>query len=64
MKNMKTKIVLKHEDIAQRAYEIYVARGNSSCNATDDWMQAEAELLALTIKTTPSKSGRRPETNA
>lgn len=30
--------------IAQRAYEIYLARGGADGLALDDWLQAEAEL--------------------
>ena len=33
------------EEIAQRAYEIFVARGEQPGHDLDDWLQAEAELL-------------------
>jgi len=34
-----------HEDIAQRAYALYEARGREDGHALDDWLQAERELL-------------------
>ncbi len=41
-----TKLAPTYEEIAKRAYEIYLARGQSEGNATQDWLQAEQELLA------------------
>lgn len=32
------------DDIERRAYEIYLARGDSAGSAEDDWHQAEREL--------------------
>lgn len=32
------------EEIEQRAYEIYLARGGADGNDQDDWLQAEGEL--------------------
>ena len=32
------------EDIAQRAYQLYLARGGEDGHALDDWLQAEREL--------------------
>lgn len=34
------------EEIAQRAYEIYLTRGGVSGQEEDDWYQAERELRA------------------
>ena len=34
-----------HEEIALRAYRIYLERGSSDGNAIEDWFQAERELL-------------------
>ena len=34
------------EEIARRAYEIYVARGRTGGHETEDWVQAERELAA------------------
>jgi hypothetical protein len=33
-----------HDQIARRAYEIYVSRGGSHGHHHDDWVQAEREL--------------------
>lgn len=34
------------EEIAVRAYHIYLERGDAEGNASDDWLQAERELAA------------------
>jgi len=34
----------KEQEIAQRAYFIYLARGGNDGHALDDWLQAEQEL--------------------
>ena len=33
------------EEIAERAYELYMARGGAHGNDLDDWLRAESELL-------------------
>ena len=33
------------EEIAQRAFEIFLARGEEPGHDLDDWLQAESELL-------------------
>lgn len=33
------------EHVRQRAYELYVERGNESGSELDDWLQAEDEIL-------------------
>jgi hypothetical protein len=33
------------EAISQRAYELYLQRGSVPGHETDDWLQAEAELM-------------------
>ncbi|HEX4406656.1 MAG TPA: DUF2934 domain-containing protein [Polyangia bacterium] len=35
-----------NEDIAKRAYELYLQRGSESGYEVEDWLQAEAELVA------------------
>lgn len=35
---------LSHDEIARRAYEIYLARGAAPGCDLDDWLQAEQEL--------------------
>ena len=38
-----------HDEIAARAYELYVQRGRLDGYAMDDWMQAEYELTQLPV---------------
>ncbi|EEF61960.1 DUF2934 domain-containing protein [Pedosphaera parvula] len=38
------------EDIARRAYEIYVARGQTAGRDQEDWLQAERELTGATTR--------------
>jgi hypothetical protein len=33
------------DEIAQRAYELYMARGGAHGNDLDDWLVAESELM-------------------
>jgi Protein of unknown function (DUF2934) len=33
------------EEIAERAYELFMARGGTHGNDLDDWLRAESELL-------------------
>ena len=35
---------LSHDEVAARAYEIYLARGATPGRDLDDWLQAEQEL--------------------
>ena len=42
-----TEVVMSHEDIARRAFEIYLARGAGDGQALADWVQAERELLGM-----------------
>ena len=37
---------LSHDEIAQHAYHLYIARGASEGAAINDWLQAEHELRA------------------
>jgi Protein of unknown function (DUF2934) len=43
----KPKLQPSREDIARRAYEIYVARGKTDGGQVEDWIQAERELLTV-----------------
>jgi hypothetical protein len=45
-KSRATKKSPAREEIALRAYEIYLERGGAPGNALDDWTRAERELLA------------------
>ena len=44
------------EEIAQRAYEIFVARGEQPGHDLDDWLQAESELLRENAVRGPDRS--------
>jgi hypothetical protein len=37
-----------HDEIAQRAFDLYVARGQADGTAVNDWLRAESELAAST----------------
>jgi Protein of unknown function (DUF2934) len=36
--------VTRHEEVAQRAYEIYESRGRTDGADADDWLQAERDI--------------------
>lgn len=44
-KTRAAKTVPTHEEIALRAYEIYLERGGTPGDALEDWVRAERELL-------------------
>lgn len=44
----KPKAAPTRDEIARRAYEIYVARGKSGGREAEDWYQAERELTGKT----------------
>jgi hypothetical protein len=46
-----------HEQIASRAYEIFLARGGHAGDALGDWLAAEHELRAMAM-TVPLLVGR------
>lgn len=57
-----------HQEIAARAYPIYLERGRGDEHDLDDWLQAEYELMQLPIRglakldspaDTSEKPGRR-----
>ena len=53
---------LAKEDIAHRAYELYVQRGSQPGKAVEDWVRAEKELtgevVVATAKTMTAQAGR------
>ncbi len=53
-KSRSTKSAPTHEEIALRAYEIYLERGGAPGDALEDWTRAERELLKKS-----SKPGRK-----
>jgi hypothetical protein len=44
------------DEIAQRAYEIFLARGGGPGHDLDDWLQAESELLRENAVRGPDRS--------
>lgn len=54
-KKTTTKSKITHEQIAQRAYEIYLERGTTPGDPMQDWLRAEVEL-AMTTKSSRAKS--------
>lgn len=57
-----------HQEIAARAYELYIQRGRQDGHDMDDWLQAEYELMQLPVEKiaeldppprTTGKRGRR-----
>jgi hypothetical protein len=45
------------DDIARRAYEIYLQRGSVPGSEVDDWLQAEAELIAAVARPAQETAG-------
>lgn len=41
----------REEEIRRRAYTLYEQRGREDGHDVDDWLRAEAELTAQTMKT-------------
>lgn len=50
--------VPSEQDIAARAYEIFLSHGASDGHDLDDWLQAERELGAEITDTTKARSAR------
>lgn len=49
-----------HDEIAARAYELYMERAADEGTATEDWLRAEHELLEEQLRTlAPTSSARR-----
>lgn len=49
-KSQSAKSVPTHEEIALRAYEIYLERGGTPGDALGDWTRAERELMEKSNK--------------
>lgn len=49
-KSQAAKSAPTHEEIAQRAYEIYLERGGAPGHALEDWTRAERELMEKNSK--------------
>jgi len=39
-----------HQEIAARAYQVYLERGRLPGHDVDDWLQAEYELMQLPVR--------------
>ena len=39
-----------HQEIAARAYQLYLQRGRQEGHDVDDWLQAEYELMQLPVR--------------
>ena len=45
-----TTVNMEPDRVAQRAYELYLARGGGDGRAMDDWLRAEHELRSSTAR--------------
>jgi len=45
-----------YDDIARRAYELFLERGGESGRDADDWLRAESELTAVRAAPPPRKA--------
>jgi hypothetical protein len=52
------------EEIAQRAYEIYVERGYQEGRDVEDWLEAEQQLSVADVETGASESAQQHKTAA
>ena len=50
-----------NNDLARRAYDLYLARGREDGHDMDDWLQAERELRNATRLTVPEFSESQHE---
>jgi hypothetical protein len=39
-----------HQEVAARAYQLYLERGRVEGHAIDDWLQAEYEVMQLPVR--------------
>ena len=53
-----------HDQIASRAYQIYLERGSQHGHDVDDWLQAEYELMQLPIRKIAELKPPRPSRRA
>ena len=54
---------LSEEDIAHRAYELYVLRGGEPGTDVEDWLRAEKELAEPTDTPSKTRAARTGQTN-
>ena len=48
---------ITHEEIALRAYQIYIERGGAAGNELSDWLRAERELTEQTAPRSEDERG-------
>jgi len=51
-------VTIPPEEIATRAYELFMARGGEHGNDIDDWLLAESELVRAKLTRQPKSSDR------
>ena len=51
-------VSIPSEEIAMRAYELFVARGGAHGSDLDDWLLAESELVRAKLTRQPKASDR------
>jgi hypothetical protein len=47
-----------HDDVAQRAYERFLARGATDGRAGEDWLEAERELQQQALAAAPDRPAK------
>jgi hypothetical protein len=51
-------VSIPEDEIAQRAYELFMARGCAHGNDVDDWLHAESELVRARLMRQPKAPDR------
>jgi hypothetical protein len=51
-------VTIPPEEIASRAYELFMARGGAHGSDLDDWLLAESELVRAKLTRQPKTSDR------
>ena len=51
-------VTIPQEEIAERAYELFMARGGTHGNDVDDWLHAESELVRARLTRQPKAPDR------
>ena len=51
-------VTIPQEEIAERAYELFMARGGTHGNDVDDWLHAESELVRARLMRQPKAPDR------
>jgi len=51
-------VTIPQEEIAERAYQLFMARGGAHGNDVDDWLHAESELVRARLMRQPKAPDR------